>query len=244
MRTPMLVSLVLAVTLAGCGGGEEKGGAKAGPSAGGPSAAAPASAGAGAAGAKEFPAPSAWELRPLAVGQWIRVRMTVQGDPPTDLQFKIVGKEGNAFWYEVESSSAKGSSVIQVLLDEGIRRGYQPGSTIKKARVKAPGAPVQELSGPTLAMASKVVDDQIGLLGPPDLAKSPRADATTPVGTFRGCFVREDNKTVYGVSMKMKTWYHPEVPVMGFVRAEGQSGGKPTTMELLEVHETGAKSAM
>lgn len=195
------------------------------------------------ASGKDFPSPSSWEIRPYVVGQWIRVSLTSGNEPPADHLFKIVGQEGNAFWLEVEAKTPAGTNVTQLLLDDSIRKGYKSG-IIKKARLKPPGGQVQELSGATLALAAGVVDQYLGVLDQAQLSKAQRADATVPAGNFRGCYVLESDKPVMGIPVKSKSWYHPQVPVMGLVRSESVVNGKPSKMELLEIHESGAKSAI
>lgn len=194
-------------------------------------------------GPKEFPSPSGFDLKPLAVGQWIRIANTVESSPPTQTFVRIVGKEGNDFWYEIETNTPKGTTIIQFLMDEAARKNFQK-SSIKKLRVKAGQAPVQEYSGPMLAMVGSIVEDQVSLFGQPDLATAKREDTQTSAGSFKGCYVYETEKTMLGVATKLKSHNHPAVPITGFVRSEGKAGDRKVASELLEMHDDGAKSSL
>jgi hypothetical protein len=193
--------------------------------------------------AKEYPAPESFTLAPVAVGQWIRFSVEPKGAPPSQIFVRVVGKEGPAFWYEVESNTPNGTKVVQVLMEESAQKSRDKGA-IQKLRIKADMGPVQEYAGPTLAAAKSVVDEYIEILGHPDPAKAGRADQTVTAGTFKGCFVQDVESPGSDLVTKEKTWRHPAVPITGFVRSEVVVNGRSVVQELLEVHETGAKSAL
>lgn len=196
-----------------------------------------------AAGKKSFPAAAKFDVVPPAVGQWVRMLVITKGLPPAQTFVRIVGKEGDAFWYEIESNTPNGTTVIQFLMDEASRANFSKGA-IKKLKMKVGLAPVQEFSGPALAAASAVMDSYVSLIGKPNLDKAERADVTVNAGEFKGCYVHEIDQSVMGVSMKVKSWNHPAVPINGFVRSEGDANGSDTTTELFEMHMEGAKSAL
>lgn len=76
-----------------------------------------------------------------------------------------------------------------------------------------------------------------------DPSSAPRGGATSPAGTFHGCFVYDAQRDVLGKKISMKTYGHPAVPISGFVRSEGTTNGKKITIELTESGITGAKSS-
>lgn len=191
---------------------------------------------------KSFPAPNNFDLVPLAVGQWIRLQVSVEGQAPTQTFIRIVGKEGNAFWCEVEQGGPSGGTVMQFLMDEASRNDFKPNS-IKRLKLKTPNG-VQELSGVALSASSALTEKYISLIGKPKLDKAERGDATVGAGEFKGCYLHEYEQKILGVSMKIKAWNHPAVPINGFVRSEGTANGAKTTTELMEMHMEGAKSAM
>ncbi len=190
-----------------------------------------------------YPAATKFDVVPLAVGQWARMLVTTKGLPPAQTFVRIVGKEGDAFWYEIESNTPNGTTVVQFLMDEASRANFSKGA-IKKMKMKVGLGPVQEFSGAALAAVSAVTDSYISLIGKPNLDKADRADVTVNAGEFKGCYVHEIDQSVMGISMKVKSWNHPAVPINGFVRSEGEANGIPSVTELYEMHMDGAQSAL
>ena len=192
---------------------------------------------------KSFPSPEKFDIVPLAVGQWIRLLITTPGQPPSQTFIRIVGKEGDAFWYEIETNTPSGTTIIQFLMEDAARTSFSKNA-IKKMRMKAGLGPVQEFSGPALAAASAITDNYVTLIGKPNLDKAQRADATVKAGEFKGCYVHEFEQNILGVAMKVKSWNHPAVPINGFVRSESKANGNDTSTELVEMHLEGAKSSL
>ena len=207
------------------------------------STAEPAAKSTSTAAKKSFAAAAKFDIVPLAVGQWVRLLVTTKGQPPAQTFVRIVGKEGDAFWYEIESNTPNGTTVVQFLMDEASRANFSKNA-IKKMKMKVGLGPVQEFSGATLAAASAVTDSYISLIGKPNLDKAERADVTVTAGEFKGCYVHEIEQSVMGISVKVKSWNHPAVPINGFVRSESATNGIPTATELFEMHMDGAKSVL
>ncbi|MDI1445334.1 hypothetical protein [Polyangium sp. 6x1] len=198
--------------------------------------------------AKEYPAAEAFTLKPLAVGQWIRIAVEPKGAPPSQVFVRIVGKEGEAFWYEIEQNTPSGTSISQFLVDNAASKGFDKNA-VRKLRTKLDSGPVQEPSEPQAILdAAKAVEAYAAILAPPpDFTKAERKDAKVTAGLFQGCFMYEAEQDQIGQASKAKetVFRHPAVPITGFVRSEGtQSSGTPVTKELLEMHEAGAKSAL
>ena len=235
--------LVLALVASGCESKKPDGAAPAPPNTTPEAATNTKTTSAPESGKKSYPAPEKFEVVPLAVGQWVRMLVTTAGQPPAQTYVRIVGKEGDAFWYEIESNTPAGTTVVQFLMDEASRTNFSK-SAIKKMKMRIGTTPVQEFSGPTLAAVSAVTDNYISLIGKPNLDKAERADASVSAGEFKGCYVHEIEQNIMGTSMKVKSWNHPAVPINGFVRSEGTSNGAKTTTELFEMHLDGAKSAL
>jgi hypothetical protein len=235
--------LVLALAAFGCESKKPDGAAPASNSTNATPEAAAKSTNAPAAAKKSYPAPEKFDVAPLAVGQWIRLLVTTEGQPPGQTFVRIVGKEGDAFWYEIESNTPTGTTIVQLLMDDA-SRGTFSKSAIKKIKMKVGTGPVQEFSGPTMIAVSAIVDNYTSLLGKPNLDKAERADASVNAGEFKGCYVHEIDQNIMGISMKIKSWNHPAVPINGFVRSEGTANGNKTTTELFEMHMEGAKSKL
>lgn len=206
-------------------------------------AAATPAANAAAGDKKSFASPDKFEIPPIAVGQWVRMLVKTVGQPPAQTYVRIVGKEGDLFWYEIESNTPNGTTIIQFLMEDATKSGFSKGS-IKKLKMKAGTAPVQEFSGPAMMAVSAMTENYIHLIGKPNLDKATRGDASVNAGEFKGCYVHEIEQNILTMSMKLKSWNHPAVPINGFVKSEGTVNGAQTTTELYEMHTDGAKSAL
>lgn len=198
---------------------------------------------AGTGDKKSFASPDKFEIAPAAVGQWVRMIVKTAGQPPAQTYVRIVGKEGDLFWYEIESNTPNGTTVIQFLIEDATKSGFSKGS-IKKLKMKAGTGPVQEFSGPAMMAVSAMTENYMHLIGRPNLDKAERGDATVNAGEFKGCYIHNIEQSILTMSMKLKSWNHPAVPINGFVRSEGTVNGAQTTTELFEMHMDGAKSAL
>ncbi|MDI1481390.1 hypothetical protein [Polyangium sp. y55x31] len=193
----------------------------------------------------EYPAAEAFTQKPLAVGQWIRVAVETKGAPPSQVFVRIVDKEGEAFLYEIESNTPSGTTISQFLVENAASKGFDK-SAIRKMRTKQDTGPVQEQTAKeAIVKAAEGVEEFATILNPPDFTKAERKEAKVTAGLFQGCFVYEAEHDQGGVKMKETVFRHPVVPITGFVRSEGTRGsGAAVTKELLEMHETGARSAL
>lgn len=199
----------------------------------------------GARPAPTYPAAEAFTRKPLAVGQWIRVAVEMKGAPPSQVFVRIVDKDGEALWFEIESNTPSGTTVSQFLVENAASKGFDK-SAIRKMRTKLDNGPVQEQTAPeAIVKAAEGVEEFVTILNPPDFTKAERKDAKVTAGLFQGCFVYEAEHEQGGVKMKETVFRHPVVPITGFVRSEGtRDSGAAVTKELLEMHETGARSAL
>ncbi|MDI3291250.1 hypothetical protein [Polyangium sp. 15x6] len=200
----------------------------------------------GARPVKEYPAAESFALKPLAVGQWIRLAVEPKGAPPSQVFVRIVGQEGEAFWYEIELNTPTGTSVSQFLVENAASKGFDKNA-IRKMRTKADDGPVQEQAEPREAIlkaAEGVLEFVTIPSPPPDFTKVERKEAKVAAGLFQGCFVYEAEHEEGGVKVKETVFRHPAVPLTGFVRSEGTRGRAAVAKELLEVHESGARSAL
>jgi len=230
VRSARLSFLLVALVAAGCSKAKEE------PKPG-PSAAAPAPP-----EARSFPAPESPAPKPLAVGQWARLRVVRPAEPPSRVTFRVTGKEGDAFWVEVESNTARGTSVVGALVGDEARKGLTRGA-VRKVKLKRADGTSVDLSGPAIDPMYPLVEESLGAFGHPDVTEADRAEIKVPAGTFAGCYLRSVERAGLDAGTKTKVWTHPAVPVIAFARAEGMAGGKSFTMELMDMGEEGAKSA-
>ncbi|MDI1431013.1 hypothetical protein [Polyangium sorediatum] len=240
-RLPMLLSpLLLALVALGCKGAQENQAKDQAPPAASTTSPKEKKA------PRAYPAAEAFALKPLAVGQWIRIALEFRGQPPGQVFVRIVGKEGDAFWYEVEANMPTYTSLFQFLVEGAAEKGFDKNA-VRKLRRQEVNRPVLEESGPpdVLRDVAEQVEAYAALLNPPDFTKAERKDVKVTAGLFQGSFVYETESTVRGDKQKERVFRHPAVPITGFVRAEStQPGGPAYTTELLEMHETGARAVM
>jgi len=81
------------------------------------------------------------EFRPV-VGGWSEYQVTSKTDPPSKLKAAIVGKEGDAFWYELVVESKGSKPMITKMLVTG---NPEDSKNIRRAIMKAGDDPAMEL---------------------------------------------------------------------------------------------------
>lgn len=194
------------------------------------------------AGQKEYPAPGGYTPKPFKPGQWAKIQITKEGEAPTETTFKIFAQEGSAFWLEMETKMTSGPSISQALIELDPTMALHP-DRIKQFRIKLPTGQIQDVPSAILQTAAKPLLDQLASNRFNEAEKAPRADASSKAGHFKGCVVQEEERELLGMKIHLKTWSHPAIPIAGFVRSEGESGGKKITIELLEFGETGAQKS-
>lgn len=208
------------------------------PAAGSASAAASGSAPAPAAGGSTVPSPKSAKRPELAVGQWHTHRVTKNGKPTGEFSYRVVGKEGDAFWMEVENDTGGKTMVLQILL--GVPDIHAPEkATIEKVKMKLPGGRVQELSGAMLKMTQGQYQKMVGsIIGQTEL-EGPQKTVSVEAGTFEDCYERETDVEVIGIRTQSTIWNHPAVPITTMVESISKDG---TRFELVDYGMTGAKS--
>lgn len=81
------------------------------------------------------------EFKPI-VGGWAEYQMTRKGDQPTKMKIAIVGKEGDAYWYETIMEIKREGKVVSKMLVSG-----SPDDTknVKRMIVKSGDQPAMEM---------------------------------------------------------------------------------------------------
>jgi hypothetical protein len=69
------------------------------------------------------------EFKPV-VGGWSEYQLTTKGEPPSKMKLAIVGKEGDAYWYETVMEGRREGRIISKMLVSG-----NPGDTNNVKRV-------------------------------------------------------------------------------------------------------------
>lgn len=81
------------------------------------------------------------EFKPV-VGGWSEYQITSKGEPPSKLKIAIVGKEGDAYWYETVMETKQEGKVITKMLVSG---NPEEQKNIKRMIVKMGNEPAMEM---------------------------------------------------------------------------------------------------
>jgi hypothetical protein len=161
------------------------------------------------------------DFKPV-VGGWSEYQMTSKTEGSMKMKIAIVGKEGDAYWYEtVMEGGRQGRNIVKMLVSG------DPGDTknVKRMIVKTGNDPAMEMPGEMMQQSSKGQE-----------AKGKIIDKGTetikvPAGTFKTQHMQyQDVETV-------DTWIYKDVSPYGMIK----SVSKDTEMVLLG-YGTGAKT--
>jgi len=203
--------------------------------------ASPAESAAAAATPVVVPAPKAPKVLDLAVGQWTRHAIIESNGRRSTLTYKVVAKEGAAYWLEVVTGAANAGTVIQILLE--LKERYKPeDSQILAARVKMPNGFVKDIRGKMLDASKEAYKKALRQVFVPDLSTMQQETVVVPAGTFERCYRHTETTSFGGMEVSSTLWQHPAVPITALVKSVSVDGG--TTLELVAFGMEGAKSAM
>ena len=161
------------------------------------------------------------EFKPV-IGGWSEYQMTTKGNPPTKMKVAVVGKEGDAYWYETVMEGGKQGRTIMKMLVSG---NPEDQKNIKRMIVKQGNEPAMEMpvqmmgqSPKGQAQSGKVIDKGTETI-------------KVPAGTFKTQHMQyQDVETV-------DTWVYKDVSPYGMIKSQS----KDMEMVLLG-YGTGAKT--
>ncbi len=192
-------------------------------------------------------APTSSEPRPFAVGQWTQHKIVDFDGRPRFLTTKIVGREGDAFWFESVLESEHGRLLTKLLVFVGDRRNRN-SIKILAGKVRFRTGTVVESSPSDLARELALFDVVVSWEG------QSQEDTVVPAGAFRYCFKGRNVWQGWLVGPSALAWSHPAVPISGLVRAEpipdpqpwyrGQAEPVIVSTELVGFGDTGATSEL
>jgi hypothetical protein len=162
------------------------------------------------------------EFKPV-VGGWSEYQITTKGESPTKMKIAVVGKEGDAYWYEtVMEGGRQGKNIVKML----VSGNPQDQKNIKRMIFKQGNEPAMEMpvgmmqpSAKDRAQSGKVIDKGTETI-------------KVPAGTFKA--QHSQYQDVEGV---VDTWMHKEVSPYGLIKSQS----KDMEMVLLG-YGTGAKT--
>jgi hypothetical protein len=161
------------------------------------------------------------EFKPV-VGGWSEYQMTSKSEGSTKMKIAIVGKEGDAYWYETVMESGRQGRIIMKMLVSG-----DPGDTknVKRMIFKQGNEPAMEMPVEMMGQSSKG-QGQSG-----KVIDKGTETIKVPAGTFTTKHMQyQDLETV-------DTWVYKDVSPYGLIK----SVSRDTEMVLIG-YGTGAKT--
>jgi hypothetical protein len=161
------------------------------------------------------------EFKPV-VGGWSEYQVTAKGEQPSKMKMAIVGKEGDAYWYETVMEGGRQGRTIMKMLVSG---NPEDQKNIKKMIVKQGNEPAMEMPVQMMqqslkgqGQSGKVIDKGMETI-------------KVPAGTFKTQHMQyQDAETV-------DTWVYKDVSPYGIIKSQS----KDIEMVLLG-YGTGAKT--
>jgi len=146
------------------------------------------------------------EFKPV-VGGWSEYQMTTKGEPPSKMKIAIVGKEGDAYWYEtVMDTKAEGKMITKML----VSGNPEDQKNIKRMIVKMGNEPAMEM--PVQMMQPSKTQEKPG-----KLIDKGTETIKVPAGTFKA--QRMQYQDPEGV---VDTWVSKDVSPYGMVKSQSK----------------------
>ncbi len=161
------------------------------------------------------------EFKPV-VGGWSEYQVTAKGEQPSKMKMAIVGKEGDAYWYETVMEGGRGGRTIMKMLVSG---NPEDQKNIKRMIVKQGNEPAMEMPVEMMQQSSKG-QGQTG-----KIIDKGMETIKVPAGTFKTQHMQyQDVETV-------DTWIYKDISPYGMIKSQS----KDFEMVLLG-YGTGAKT--
>lgn len=177
---------------------------------------------------------------PLAVGQWVDYRLTGSNKRPGFASYKIVGRQGEAFWVETTLTTYSGKQETRMLIDFGDRTDPEKFK-VHAVKMRSNDKPVDIPDG-TLQLMQAMWKPVLSTFVIDWSASAPRENASAGAGQFEGCYKRRMDIGIGAYHQKTDAWLHPAVPINGIVRS-ASVGKNPSLTELIAFGNDGAVSA-
>lgn len=161
------------------------------------------------------------DFKPV-VGGWSEYQMTGKGESPSKMKIAIVGKEGDAYWYETIMEIKQEGRIISKMLVSG---NPEDQKNMRRMIVKMGNEPAMEM--PIQMMQASKDQGQKG-----KIIDKGKESIKVPAGTFTAQHMQyQDGEIV------VDTWVHKDVSPYGMVKSQS----KEFEMVLLG-YGTGAKT--
>lgn len=166
------------------------------------------------------------EFKPV-VGAWAEYQIKGSDQKPTKMKIAIVGKEGNAFWYETATDGQGGRTIMKMLLSgdpndqKGVTRMIMKHGNEQATEMPMTGMGQGKKPAKAQPPKGKVIDKGMETI-------------TVPAGTFSARHIQYQNEKEV-----VDTWSSEKVPPYNMVK----TSAKDFTMVLVGFG-TGAKTAI
>lgn len=176
----------------------------------------------------------------LEVGQWAEYKLTGANKRPGFATYKIVGRQGEAFWVETTLTTYSGKQETRMLIDFGDRTDPEKFK-VHDVKMRTNDKPVDIPPG-TMQLMQAMWKPVLSSFVIDWSASAPRENANAGAGQFDGCYKRRLDIGVGPYHQKTDAWLHPAVPINGIVRS-ATVGKNPSITELIAFGNQGATSA-
>jgi hypothetical protein len=161
------------------------------------------------------------DFKPV-VGGWSEYQMTGKGESPSKMKIAIVGKEGDAYWYETIMEIKQEGRIISKMLVSG---NPEDQKNMRRMIVKMGNEPAMEM--PIQMMQASKDQGQKG-----KIIDKGKESIKVPAGTFTAQHMQYQDGEIL-----VDTWVHKDVSPYGMVKSQS----KEFEMVLLG-YGTGAKT--
>jgi hypothetical protein len=146
------------------------------------------------------------DFKPV-VGGWSEYQVTSKGESPSKMKIAVVGKEGEAYWYEMVMETKREGKMISKMLVSGDPEDSQ---NIKRFIVKAGNEPAMEM--PIQMMQASTPQGKKG-----KVTDKGTETIKVPAGSFTTQHMQyQDGETVGD------TWVNKEVSPYGIVKSQAK----------------------
>ena len=176
----------------------------------------------------------------LEVGQWVEYKLTGSNERPGFATYKVVGRQGEAFWVETTVTTYSGKHETRMLIDFGDRTDPEKFK-VHAVKMRTNDKPVEIPPG-TMQLMQAMWKPTLSFFVVDWSASAPRENASATAGQFAGCYKRRLDIAVGPYQQKTDAWIHPAVPINGIVRS-ATVGKNPSISELIAFGNQGASSS-
>ncbi len=144
----------------------------------------------------------------LIVGGWAEYQVTAKGEQPSKMKIAIVGKEGDAYWYEtVIETKQEGRAIIKVL----VSGNPEDPNNVKRVIVKTGNEPAMEIPSQMRQQPSEVQEQ------PVKVVDKGIETINVPAGTFttKRLQYQEPEEVV-------DAWVNKDVPLYGVIKSQSK----------------------